>query len=396
MSRELPKSIQDALARQTAGEVHPSPDVLTAFAEHNLPGRENQRITDHLARCANCREVVFLASSAIEEPASAEQEWMPADAIARISPALRAQPRAPAATAGAGPASEKPRRWRVWRWAWAPTVAVVLIVSGVLFEKRSELMGGAPLTTASKGLSLAATAPPATPALAPVPELEPQSALGIGATLETKKPVAKVVRPQVNPAIASDTLAAAGTGRNAAEEYARLPNGIIAPSVGGSSAKSLAAGAPAAPPPQNAFVESETQGASTSAFLAKPYVPSAAPPVTVRGFAPTHPQWHITPDGHLERWGVSGAWTRVLNEQPTTFHVVSVVDNNVWAGGSGGALFHSSDGGQSWNKQPVGSPAVETDTIVAIRFSDALHGVITTQVGVRWSTSDGGVTWTKE
>ena len=91
-----------------------------------------------------------------------------------------------------------------------------------------------------------------------------------------------------------------------------------------------------------------------------------------------------------------GAWTRVLNEQPTTFHVVSVVDNNVWAGGSGGALFHSSDGGQSWNKQPVGSPAVETDTIVAIRFSDALHGVITTQGGVRWSTSDGGVTWTKE
>ena len=303
MSRELPKSIQDALARQTAGEVHPSPDVLTAFAEHNLPGRENQRITDHLARCADCREVVFLASSAIEEPASAEQEWMPADAIARISPALRAQPRAPAATAGAGPASEKPSRWRVWRWAWAPAVAVVLVVSGVLFEKRSELMGGAPLTTASKGLSPAATAPPATPAVAPVPELEPQSALGISATLETKKPVAKVVRPQVNPAIASDTLAAAGTGRNAAEEYAPPPKGIIAPSVGGSAVKSLAAGAPAAPTPQNAFVESETQGASN--LVAKPQSLLGNPQIAMRAVSAARPQWHITPDGHLERWGVS-------------------------------------------------------------------------------------------
>src|SRR5271166_4673553 len=121
MNRELPKPLQDALARQTAGEVHPSPDLLTAFAEHSLPNRESQRVTDHLARCADCREVVFLASSAVEEPVGEEQEWMPADAISRLSPALRAQMKMKTATPSAGSAgltrAQSRRRW-ILRWAW--------------------------------------------------------------------------------------------------------------------------------------------------------------------------------------------------------------------------------------------------------------------------------------
>ena len=87
----------------------------------------------------------------------------------------------------------------------------------------------------------------------------------------------------------------------------------------------------------------------------------------------------------------------MLDDQLNTFHVVSVVGGSVWAGGSGGALFHSRDGGQNWSKDVLASPAsVETGTIVSIRFSDALHGVVTTDGGSRWSTSDGGTTWTKE
>src|SRR5271157_3265232 len=68
MNRELPKLVREALAKQTAGDVQPSPDALTAFVEHSLARGESQRVTDHLAQCAECREVVFLASSAVEEP----------------------------------------------------------------------------------------------------------------------------------------------------------------------------------------------------------------------------------------------------------------------------------------------------------------------------------------
>src|SRR5271166_338610 len=108
MNRELPKPIQEALARQAAGDVHPSADSLTAFVEHSLPQRESQGVTDHLAQCADCREVVFLASNAVEEQGSA--------AAARIE----ASPR---------------RRGRLW-WVWAPAVAAVLVVSGVVLQPR--------------------------------------------------------------------------------------------------------------------------------------------------------------------------------------------------------------------------------------------------------------------
>jgi len=105
-----------------------------------------------------------------------------------------------------------------------------------------------------------------------------------------------------------------------------------------------------------------------------------------------HAAWRITTDGHLEHLTVPGSWTPALADQPITFHVVSVVGNNVWAGGNNGALFHSRDGGETWNKQPLGS---ETGTIVSIQFGDAEHGVVTTDAGGRWSTSDGGVSWVK-
>ena len=49
------------------GEVHPSPDVLTSFMERTLPRDERDRVTDHLALCADCREAVFLASNAAED-----------------------------------------------------------------------------------------------------------------------------------------------------------------------------------------------------------------------------------------------------------------------------------------------------------------------------------------
>jgi photosystem II stability/assembly factor-like uncharacterized protein len=119
----------------------------------------------------------------------------------------------------------------------------------------------------------------------------------------------------------------------------------------------------------------------------------AQPQVAMRAVSGLGSRWRISSVGHLERSTSAGSWTRMLADQPIVFHVVSVVGINVWAGGSGGALFHSSDSGQTWSKQPL---AAETSTIVSIHFSDATHGVVTTDGGTRWDTSDGGVTWLKE
>jgi hypothetical protein len=51
--------------------LHPDADVLNAFLEGALPEHERAECLTHLARCAQCREIVFLARGAaeIEDPA---------------------------------------------------------------------------------------------------------------------------------------------------------------------------------------------------------------------------------------------------------------------------------------------------------------------------------------
>src|ERR1700678_2033058 len=56
----LPKIVVTRL-QSPAAESHPDADLLTAFAEYSLAGAERERVTEHLARCGECREVVSLA-----------------------------------------------------------------------------------------------------------------------------------------------------------------------------------------------------------------------------------------------------------------------------------------------------------------------------------------------
>ncbi len=389
MNPELPKTLREALARQTAGGDHPSPDALTAFVEHSLPARESQRVTDHLAKCADCREVVFLASSALEEPVGEEQEWMPAAAVPRISPALLAKADVASNGADAGSAASPRRGWTLL-WAWAPVVAVVVLVSAVLV-RRSEFSGSRPqseMTVASKGPALSAAPNSQSAAVAPAqPESEPQFA--------PQKPRAKSAHAQTNPTQTPDVLSSALVASRASEQYASAPPVAAAPKpLSADATGEVFESVPGAVPRQNSFVESEVQSNSglatgSQAALAKPQV-GLFPAVVVKR------HWRVTADGHLERSTASGNWATVLTDQPATFHVVSVVGDDVWAGGSGGMLFHSRDGGQTWNKQLLSSPAgIEKGIIVSIRFSDALNGVITTDGGSRWNTSDGGATWTR-
>jgi len=110
----------------------------------------------------------------------------------------------------------------------------------------------------------------------------------------------------------------------------------------------------------------------------------------------THPAWRVTLQGHLERLTPDG-WSRVLADQVSVFRVVSVVGNDVWAGGNDGMFFHSGDGGTHWNRLSIASPgSSETAAIVSIRFDDGQHGAVITDTDAKYSTTDGGMTWTKQ
>lgn len=367
----------DGLARQAAPKEHPSADLLAAFTERTLSERDRLPIADHLARCAMCREVLYLASGDIEVPARARSRevMVPAAAL---------------------------HRWTS-RWLWAaPMAAIVVVGFGLLLRER--------FVTVPEGREVASRT--VTQAPAHVPEMReiaplPQASEAVSAPPQSNKPksgakaetsvMAKksgapspvVVTPNRSVTVAKDnyelsTELEATEHRDASSALAmRQP-----------TAEAAAPPAPRA----NGFAvsKSETQreyAVSNSMALSMNRAVGGA----VGGVARNqHSIWRISPEGHLERL-VAGSWTRALPEQSSTFRVVSVIGNAVWAGGDGGVLCYSADNGTSWSKVALAKTGgVETAAIVSIRFDDPLRGVVVTDNGASYATTDGGRSWTKQ
>jgi len=79
------------------------------------------------------------------------------------------------------------------------------------------------------------------------------------------------------------------------------------------------------------------------------------------------------------------------------FHALAANGPEVWAGGSGGALYHTLDGGNLWVQVvPSNAGVALTGDIVGIQFPDQLHGTVTTSSGEVWITNNAGQSWQKQ
>ena len=67
---QLPKIVQRRLQATAKPGVHPDPDLLAAFVEKSLTDRERSQALQHLADCADCREVMALAMPEMVSPPS--------------------------------------------------------------------------------------------------------------------------------------------------------------------------------------------------------------------------------------------------------------------------------------------------------------------------------------
>jgi hypothetical protein len=100
--------------------------------------------------------------------------------------------------------------------------------------------------------------------------------------------------------------------------------------------------------------------------------------------------WSLSPKGDVQHSLDFGkTWQIVPVADGSAFRAISSVGNDVWVGGNAGALYHSGDAGQSWEKVAP----VSTDDITHIEFSDPQNGLLNTATGQVWSTSDGGRSW---
>jgi photosystem II stability/assembly factor-like uncharacterized protein len=85
-----------------------------------------------------------------------------------------------------------------------------------------------------------------------------------------------------------------------------------------------------------------------------------------------------------------------MKRAPVVFRAVSANGPDVWAGGSSGHLYHSTDAGGHWVQVvPMWSGVVLTDDIISLQFADPLQGRIVTSSSEIWTTADAGQTWQK-
>ena len=139
-------------------------------------------------------------------------------------------------------------------------------------------------------------------------------------------------------------------------------------------------------------------GVVAGAFSSAPRSQSTVPAQSSQSLARrafVGPRWGVSDAGAVQRSYDGGrSWKEVPVAEGVTFRAVAVVMTDVWAGGSGGALFHSTDSGEHWARARVQvNDRTLSGDIVRIELADAQNLVVTTSTAETWTTSDAGATW---
>jgi len=450
---EVPQIVRSRLAVQAHAAralVHPEADLLTAYCEQALSGREHEQVLLHLAACRDCRDVVALAApELVVQPAAAQPVFEPAPA----------------------------RRWfPVLRWGAVAAVAVMTVGGVTLYRHQSARniasTGGVVLAPPVPAKNSAVTTPPAeqppvtasttaAETTAPTPAAETKSEQPqpstVASTRETERQAAEPRAAESRSSSEADraqvtTLAATTTAwtidsSNDVKAKA-LMAAAQAPAVAPSPARTeVAAAAATAPDPaaagsnntpadftgymsnagglqQRSFLaqlpsltldEAEKVARGTAArhspvtsFSSRKFsgsgfdhnvaVGSMAPSSVDAGATPTlgpTPRWSLTADGRLQRSIDERTWQPVTVAPGMSITSYASIGREVWVGGKGGVLYHSADGGATWNHIiPAEDMRVLRDDIVSINFTDREHGAIQSASGDFWHTIDGGQHWT--
>lgn len=407
---EILKVALDRLRQQKAGVSHPEADLLTAFVEHSLPERERAQVLQHLAACAACREVVALAAA--EAPA-------PVVAAERPRPLFGLVPKQ--------------------AFVLATAVVACVVVVGVL--SLPDLMRSRQAATTAAVSDSVPAAPARTPAASADQKVGSETDEQLAARQkrpESKgKLAAELGRAEKPTMLASSDESRANAAQAVKADRARPSQPIVAMAgaeraagagVAGGAVDGVRAGVTTGP--AYSVQEPKKQPAAAPAEVAKESErlrrQDAAPAVVAETAAPESSReramadsmvlkqeavaakrsgvlatavrpavrWRLSDHGRLQRSFDQGkTWGNAPLPAGITLRALTTVGSAVWAGGSGGAIFHLRDG-EEFVRQPLPSAGTVTPgDIVRIEFTDLRRGRATDSQGHVWATADGGQTW---
>ncbi|MBZ5594559.1 MAG: zf-HC2 domain-containing protein [Acidobacteriia bacterium] len=383
---EWPKIVQQRMARQaSAGNAeHPDANLLAAFAERALVERERAAVSAHLAQCADCRESLALAIAAQSE----------------------AEPVADRATTIA-----KHHWFAEWRWVGAAAAACCVIAVALQVQVQPPPV---------ERTSYTAAPPAASPPVAEKQTIQPAQQVASARKLKVERdqpveppppaPSVAMVQEQKPPEekVPSDATTPAGNSAALIRPLEPPAQPALTTTILPSAAEPEAfqAGTAEAGQAKKEVAASQALRSRASAFgqgmVARAPVPSAR---AISALSKPSALWSINASpamaenlrGVVERSTDAGkTWEAVPLSESVSFRAVASAGSQVWAGGTGGALFHSPDGGAHWERITVSEGNARlTATIVNINAADPNVIKIATSSGERWSSADGGRQWTR-
>ena len=415
---EIHNTARQRLARATTP--HPEADLLAAFAEGGLRGAERDQVLAHLSACADCREIVMLA-----QPEQAE-----ASTVTEVAPTrtwvswyrLRWGAVAMSLVIVAGAVllyREGGEQQFQAPPVSAPKVAdKSLPTSTAVSPPPPATSGKTAVTTGEYGRAMKVT--PAQPVVAARKDEEKSSLDGLA---DNKAKKESRGQPGSFTGV-NDQLAGTFPAK---KPVAPTPTGVGGGGVvGGLATAKTTPNTPPAPPPATSetvevaaeptqvntngpksTTDANTQNSNINVSAESSVVQNDANSVRnerqkiqkqdnayiysqpvlrdnavanakMRPATP-HWQWRVTDAGALQRSTDAKHWQAMpLN---TGVHFLAVVSSGteVWAGGNGGALYHSTDDGAHWNKIALESTA----DIKGLTFTAPNHVLVTTAEGTQ-------------
>jgi hypothetical protein len=441
---EVPKIVHDRLRAGLPGGTvpkapHPDPDVLTAFAEQALSAAEREGVLQHLARCGDCRELVALSVPPMEstaQPVAAEESEAP------VSVASNAR----GETGG-------PRSWFAWPGLrWAALAAGLVVAGGILLihpgkpsavpEAKQQAASAGPQheetivakkaapTPASEANNTEKKPAPAERAFGrdkesnlAYPAAVPAAKVMARGQSETRAADKDLAGPAMGAAFGAAPAKPAPTDRASADAF-EVNGAATAAKTEGTrndlSVSELRAAAPmiiskakAATTDSNepsALQRSENldakQATTDTAAQQQRAVGGAGtlasnlrPNANKTDFlqlAPSPPQWAIHGNELQRSLDAGVAWKTVLHsDRPLLCYAAG--GNDIWVGGKGGNLFHSTNGGVTWSQvHPSAQQQTLSDDVTHIDIHSPSQVAVLTSNNQSWSTTDGGITWEKK